>query len=404
MSEQGPQHRRTNARANGKPGNKSSGGLARWLGSLGRGQRIGLLGGSAVVLILVAVVLAAVLSGGSPKKNNGGGTSTTSSSAGSSSTTTTGPHTKLVAKNCPLTGVPAPGGKVPQRPALAVKVGNDPASRPQSGIDHADIVYEEMAEGGITRYMAVFQCQSAPLIGPIRSVRWDDWNMLQQYGHAILAYSGGIQPWMNMAASLAWVYNANGSEYPTANAYFRYASGTLPASQGAPYNYYSSTAALWKLFPKADSPPPQLFKFSKKLPAGASPDSAVSIDFSGEAPVVWQWSASQHQWMRFYDTQPDTDPSGHQFRATDVVIQIVPTRLGPYSESGPDSPDVESLMIGSGTAYVLRDGAVEKGTWSRPSGYSITKFSFPNGKPMRLKPGNIWYELVPNYVPVSFTK
>jgi hypothetical protein len=300
--------------------------------------------------------------------------------------------------------VPAPGGKVPQRPALAVKIGNDQASRPQSGLDQADIVYEEMAEGGITRYMAVFQCQEAPLLGPVRSVRWDDWNMLQQYGHAILAYSGGINPWMSEAASLPWIYNANGSIYPTANAFYRYNSSTLPASQGAPYNYYSSTAALWKLFPAAKSPPPQLFKFSKALPARATPATSASIDFSYASPVVWRWSATLQKWLRFYNTQPDTDPSGHQFQATDVVIQVVKTTLGPYSESGPDSPDVESIMVGTGTAYVLRNGAVETGTWSRPSGYDITKFTFPNGQPLRLRPGNIWYELVPSYVPVSITK
>ena len=159
--------------------------------------------------------------------------------------------------------------------------------------------------------------------------------MLQQYGHAILAYSGGINPWMSEAASLPWIYNANGSIYPTANAFYRYNSSTLPASQGAPYNYYSSTAALWKLFPAAKSPPPQLFKFSKALPAGATPATSASIDFSYASPVVWRWSATLQKWLRFYNTQPDTDPSGHQFQATDVVIQVVKTTLGPYSESGP---------------------------------------------------------------------
>ncbi len=372
------------------------------LQGLPRGQLIGLGVGSAVIVVLVVVVLVAALTGGSTKA--GGHSSTTTTSPTGSSTTTTRPHSTLVAKNCPLTGVPAPGGKIPQRPALAVKIGNDPASRPQSGLDNADIVYEEMAEGGITRYLAVFQCQSAPLIGPIRSVRWDDWHVLQQYGHAILAYSGGISYWMQAAASLSWIYNANGSIYPTANAYYRYASDTPPANQGPPYNYYSSTSALWALFPKVKAPPPQLFKFSKILPKEAKPDSSASIDFSGSSPVVWQWSATLRKWLRFYDTQPDTDPSGHQFQATDVVIQIVPTEKGPYNESGPDSPDVESLMTGTGTAYVLRDGSIETGTWSRPTGFAITKFTFPNGKPMRLQPGNVWYEIVPNYVPVSFTK
>jgi hypothetical protein len=401
MSGQPPRHRR-GAAANSKANGKQSG-LKRWFGALGSRQRLGLGAGAVVVLAVIGVVLGAVLSSGNTKSGGHSTSTTTSTSKGATTTTGTHPHGRLVDKNCPLTGVPAPGGKVPQRPALAVKIGNDPNSRPQSGIDDADIVYEEMAEGGITRYMAVFQCQSAPLIGPIRSVRWDDWNMLEQYGHAILAYSGGIDPWMQEAASLPFIYNANGSEYPTANAFYRYSSSTLPAVQGPPYNYYSSTANLWALFPKVKKAPPQLFKFSKAIPKGATPLASASIDFSGSSSVVWRWSAALQKWLRFYGTSPDTDPSGHQFRATDVIIQVVSTSLGPYSESGPDSPDVESHMLGTGQAYVLRNGMIEKGTWSRPSGYSITKFTFPDGKPLRLYPGNVWYELVPNYCPVSFT-
>ena len=72
---------------------------------------------------------------------------------------------------CPLSGVPAPTGGVPNRPAMAVKVDNYPTARPQSGLDKADIVFEQPVEGGITRYVAVFQCNDAFLIGPVRSAR-----------------------------------------------------------------------------------------------------------------------------------------------------------------------------------------------------------------------------------------
>jgi len=402
MSGPAPRHRRSSS------GGGGGSGVQRWFAGLGRNQRIGVAGGAAAIVALVAVVLAAVLSGGTTK-NAGHNSTTTTTNRTSSTTTTGGTQPGKVSYNCPLTGVPAPGNKVPRRPALAVKIGNDPASRPQSGIDNADIVYEEMAEGGITRYMAVFQCQNAPLIGPTRSVRCDDWNVLQQYKRAILAYSGGIDQWMQEAASLSWILNANGSEYPTANAYYRSTSSALPASRGAPYNYYTSSSALWGLFPKAKVPPPQLFKFSKILPAGSTRLSSVSIYFSSASPVVWQWSPTAGQWERFYSTQADTDPSGHQFHATDVVIQVVQTSPGPYNESGPDSPDVESHTFGtgsygSGKAYVLRNGHLETGTWSRPTGYAITKFTFPNGKPMRLRPGNVWYEIVPSSVSITFTK
>lgn len=394
MNGQPPQHRR-----NGTEG-KAKHGFRSWFQRLGRGQRIGLVAGSVLVVVIVVVVLVAVPSSSNGPTRRAGSSTTTSSAAG---TTTTHPHPTLIAKNCPLTGIPSPGGRVLPRPALAVKIGNDPASRPQSGLEQADIVYEEMAEGGITRYMAVYQCQDAPVIGPVRSVRWDDWNILQQYGHAILAYSGGITPWTVEVASLPWIYNANGSIDPTANAFYRYNSSALPASLGAPYNYYTSTSALWGLFPAAKSLPPVMFQFSTKVPVGATQVASASVPFSSASPVVWQWNQASRQWLRFYNTQPDVDPAGRQLRATNVVIEMVQTQPGPYNESGPDSRDVESITTGTGTVYVLRHGVMLKGTWSRPAGLNITRFS-SNGKPITLEPGTTWVELVPDSTAVSFTK
>src|SRR5438309_2305585 len=84
---------------------------------------------------------------------------------------------------CPLTGQRAPGGIVPQRPALAIKVENLPESRPQAGLDGADIVYEEPVEAGITRFIAVFQCREAARVEPVRSARLEDPDVLKQFGH-----------------------------------------------------------------------------------------------------------------------------------------------------------------------------------------------------------------------------
>ena len=120
--------------------------------------------------------------------------------------------------------------------------------------------------------------------------------------------------------------------------------------------------------------------------------------------VVWQWSSTTKQWLRFYGTQPDNDPTGSQFHATNIVIQMVQTRPGPYNESGPHSPDVDSITTGTGKLYVLRGGLVETGTWSRAVGGNITKFSFPNGKLMPLQAGNTWYELVPDDITVTITR
>jgi hypothetical protein len=375
---------------------KQRSGLGSWLKGLKRGQRIGLIVAVAIVVIAAGVGIAVAASSKTKSSNPPSHKTTT--------TTTTTQASKTTSATCPLTGLPAPGGKVPRHVALAIKIGNDPASRPQSGLQAADIVYEEMAEGGITRYMAVFQCNSAPLVGPVRSVRWDDWNILEGYGHAILAYSGGIVPWTEEAASLSWIHDADGSVYPAAHAFYRYSSNTLPASQGAPYNYYTSTAALWKVFPKAKTVPPRMFHFSKTLSAQAISLASVSIPFSESSPVVWRWNAATNQWLRYYDTLADKAPSGTQFHATNVVIQKVGSRLGPYNESGPDSRDVESITVGTGKVYVLRNGHVEEGTWSRASGSDVTTFKFADGQPITLEPGQTWYEVVPDYITASFTK
>ena len=98
---------------------------------------------------------------------------------------------------CPLTGTLAPNEKVAQRAAVAVKVENLPQARPQWGLDKADIVFEEPVEGGITRFIAVFQCQSAARIEPVRSGRLVDPQILEPLGRILFGYSGAIQPAIN---------------------------------------------------------------------------------------------------------------------------------------------------------------------------------------------------------------
>jgi len=305
-------------------------------------------------------------------------------------TTSTRPKPHVVTSHvCPLTGTLAPHGLIPQRPALGVKIGNDPSSRPQSGLLTADIVYDEMAEGGITRYLAIFQCHVPVAIGPVRSVRWDDWHLLQSYGHPILSFSGGIDQWDQVVASLPWLFDANGSEGTTISAYYR-TSDRVP-----PWNYYTSGKALWALDPKHTPPPPQ-FTYSKAPPPGTGPAVGATIDgFATGSDVDWTWNLRLQGWLRSLDGVPDVDATGPQLRATNVIIEEVPTRPGPYAESG-TVPDVESLTQGSGRAWILRNGGVETGTWSCAAYGDITKYRFPNGKTMSLAPGSTWIEVVPS--------
>lgn len=94
---------------------------------------------------------------------------------------------------CPLTGRAAPHDVVPDRPALAIKVENAPEARPQTGLNDADIVFEEPVEGGYTRFIAVYQCAESPRVGPVRSGRMTDPDVLVQFGRPALGYAGGVK-------------------------------------------------------------------------------------------------------------------------------------------------------------------------------------------------------------------
>ncbi len=277
----------------------------------------------------------------------------------------------------------------PEREPLAVKIGNEVAARPQSGLNEADVVYDTPAEGGVYRYIAVFQCNEAQQVGPIRSVRWVDWHVLQVFSHVELAYAGGIQPNQDTVASLPFVDNAN--EFVHYGAYYQNPDRTMPDAT------YSSTSTLWKLFPARSAPQP-IFVYTAALPSAAKPASAIAINFSQGTNVVWKWDPTTGQWIHTYSGVTDVDALTNQpVSTTNIIVQIVHFTLGPYNEDPqPQSGDVESQTVGSGPGYVLRNGEYLRVTWHRASATSPTTYTSPSGQPVGLQPGRTWVELVLN--------
>lgn len=337
-------------------------------------RRLAVGGGLALVVILIVV---AVLVIGSPGKNK--------------PAAVTLPKPKPTV--CPLTDEPAPGGHVPERPALAVKIGNEPeGARPQSGLNEADIVYDTPAEGFIMRYVAVYQCNSASSIGPTRSVRWVDWHILQAFGQPILAFAGGINPDVNTVDGLGWLKPADLLS-TAAGAGFR-TTNRVP-----PDNLYTSTAKLWALYPNDTTPPPPVFSYGGRLPASAKAITSASIDFSAGTDVKWEWQAAAGDWLHTYAGSTDVDTlTNKPVTTTNIVIEIVHYHFGPYQESPGSTGDVESQAVGRGRGYVLRDGHYIPVAWHRASLGSATTFTDAAGKPVTLAPGRTWVELVPNTV------
>ncbi len=348
--------------------------------------------GAAVVVVAGVVVGVVVATGGKHKLGNR--TSATSGTSGPSGTS--GSSAPALASNrCPLTDLPAPGGKVPQRIPVAVKIGNEPgpdagglgAARPQSGLNEADIVYDTPAEGGIMRYEAVYQCQNVSSIGPVRSERWVDWHILAEFPKSIIAHVGGIAP--ELALLNAQPYILNGGAFHHSGAY------TQDPSRVAPDATYTSTAALYALFPGYHTPPRPVFSYTSALPAAAKPAADLNINFSQGTDVQWKWDPTTGQYLHFYSGVADVDAlTNQQVSTTNIVVQIVHYTYGPWPESPGGTGDVMSVVTGSGPGYVVRNGKEIPVTWHRPNLRGDTTFTTASGAPVGLAPGRTWVEMV----------
>jgi hypothetical protein len=348
-------------------------------------QRI--IAGVAVVVVIAGVGIGVGLSGGSKPPKKGGHPAIV--------------PTKTVSSTvCPLTDLPAPGGKVPQRPALLVKIGNEPeGARPQSGLNEADIVFDTPAEGFVMRYVAVYQCNNAASIGPIRSVRWVDYHMIARlFVQPILAFAGGINPNVDAVESTPWLFAADLLTDQAA------AAGTRITSRVPPDNLYTSTAALYSIYKGHKQPPPQIFDYSTAAPSGMSPISTLQIHFSYDTTVLWKWQATSNNFLHTWSGVTDVDQdSNTPVTTTNIVVMVAPYVLGPYSESTGGTGDIESILKGTGSGYVIRNGQEIPVTWHRQTFIGKITFTDKAGNEIDLAPGRTWVEIVPDTIKNQIT-
>ena len=301
---------------------------------------------------------------------------------------------------CPLTGELAPGGAVPHRPALAVKVDNYPTARPQSALNQADIVFEEPVEGAITRLVAVFQCSSPSLIGPIRSAREPDVAIADELSHPLLVHAGGINPILALL---------NAANLTNIDVVFQYSNLTVhPSGRYAPYDTYVSARSMWNLAPSDTTPPAPLFSYRAAVPDGGTTTSSVHIPFSSTSDVTWTWVPGSSDWQLSYAGQPATTLSGSTIdgspapvAAANVVAMHVHTFSGPWVENSLGAHEVEVHATGSGPVVVLRNGVAISGTWRRSSLSSPMVLVDRSGATIPLAPGVTWVELVPSGIPIT---
>jgi hypothetical protein len=283
--------------------------------------------------------------------------------------------------------------QVPARPALAIKIDNYPQARPQSGLDKADVVFEEPVEGGITRLVAVFQCQSPELAGPIRSARAVDVPILDELSHPVFLHVGGISPVISML---------RGGNLTDDNLFYNGSVAQHPPGRYAPYDTYVSGSAAWGLDASDKTPPAPIFTYSSVTPPGTAV-TGVHIPFAGTNDVHWAWDAPSGHWLLSWGSSPAMVANGGQISATNIVIQPVRVTYGPWLENDAGGLEVQSQLVGSGPLTVLRNGIAVTGTWQRASSSSLTNLVSSAGAPIALAPGTTWVELVPSAVTVTTT-
>ncbi len=295
----------------------------------------------------------------------------------------------------PLTGLRVPDPAVLNRRPLAIKISNSPpVVRPQSGVDLADLVFEHYAEGGVTRFTAVFLGQDAEPVGSVRSARLIDLEIPAMF-QAILAYSGAspgvnarirnsdfleraLSPDLGVGAPIFWRIPREGVALE--------------------HTLFTSTRRLWQEATRRGintRPDLRGMVFSAQPPPGGRPASALIIPYRAE-PVTWRYDPGSGRWLRWTAGQPHRDAlTGRQLSAANVVVvyahhqttDILEDRLGNYS--------IEIQIWGSGPAQVFRDGQMFEGQWQRLRREDMLRFVDAQGQPIPLKPGNTWFQMAP---------
>lgn len=310
-----------------------------------------------------------------------------------------------------LTGLPVASADVNKRTVTGVMIENSLDARPQSGLEQAGVVFEAVAEGGVTRFLALFQDTSPDNVGPIRSARpyYISWAMGFD---AAYAHVGGSPD--GLADIKAWgVQDMN--QFYNGGSYHRV------SSRAAPHNVYTSISTLNQLeaskgytstytgftrtLPSSTPAPTKTSQSATgtgTAPAAATTPSATSIDFSLSGPIYnphYDYTPATNGYNRSEGGKPHVDAdSGKQISPKVVIAMVTPLTRGALDSSGAYYSNYTT--VGSGQVYIFQNGTVTTGQWSKTANNSQITFTGADGKPIPLTPGQTWITAVsaPNQV------
>lgn len=364
-------------------------------------------GRTLLALALIGIVVSAcnptpvVRSTGEP-----GGTSTTAPARTAGPTPTPAP-TPTPTVYWPLTGLVAgEPARVKRRP-LNVRLPNDPAARPQQGLAKADLVFEMIVEGGITRYSAIFHSQDSKAVGPVRSYRWSDLHVTQMLRGALVASGATVEERDGVTVSMRAGNMISVDAERVAAPYYRV--GGRPA----PNNLFANLEVARQAVNTAGGGDPVDVPGLKFLPspehdataggfAGSAPATTVTIPFQRD-PATFTWDAGSKGYRRSQAGVRTVDPDGGvAILARNVIVMHTNIWQTSVVEDSFGSLGLDYRMTGGGAASIFRDGRRQDGTWKRDSPLDQFTFRDQQGNEISLSPGQSWIHFVyPDWVVTS---
>jgi hypothetical protein len=310
-----------------------------------------------------------------------------------------------------LTGLPFPNEEARARRNLIVKISNyPPIVRPQHGVNQADIVYEYEAEGGVTRFAAIFRSNDPEYVGSVRSGRLADIELATMY-RALLAYSGTSEPIQKLLLTPPFF------EYQLISPSIGHAENQVNDCSETPFcrndalrengvprehTLFANTRQLWDVATRQGTNTGYVafgFAFNDFPDTGGEPANDIHIEWWGQTDARWQYDPETGRYLRFTDGVPHYDAAdGEQLWVDNLIIVEVPYVDRP--DLFPEGATYTSLGIelwGQGYAYVLRDGQYYSGYWRRNENMAAgqaLQLIYGDNTPIMLKPGRTWVTLV----------
>lgn len=278
-----------------------------------------------------------------------------------------------------LSGLVILDAAINQRPVTGVMIENSPDARPQSGLNQASVVFEAIAEGGITRFLTLFQDSEPDYIGPVRSVRpyYIQWGIGFD---AAIAHVGGSGDALRMMKDLG---SKDLDQFYNPAPFYRI------SSRYAPHNMYSSVIKIRELSEQKGNK--SNFKgFARKAEAKSAAPNATSIDFNISSALYnphYDYDAATNTYKRSEGGKPHIDEKSGAQLAPKTVVGLV-------MQQGANDIYTTYETIGSGEAYIFQDGVATKGTWHKKANNEQFTFTDVNGVELKLNPGQTWLSVV----------